>query len=248
MDRKIIEEIKKKREFSDLPDSIVLRFAEIAKGDVKESRAQLRKYFGVFLTNRVLKSKGDFDQILKAHISSKKRDYLEFYNSFTGERGFNSILDLGSGVNGFSYPYLTEVFGEVKYYAIEASGQLVRNMNDFFEKNHFDGQAIKGDLMDFDFVGETIGKIKDKKLVFLFQVVDALENLEKNSSKKFLEYLLKYLDKKDLVVLTVPTESIGGRKRFFVLRKWLLDFLNERFSVEKDFDAFGERIIVFRKK
>jgi hypothetical protein len=247
MDKKIIEEIKKKREFSELPDSIVERFAEISGGGVKESRALLRKYFGVFLTNRVLKSKGDFDEILKAHISSKKRNYEEFYKSFTDERGFESVVDFGSGVNGYSYPYLREIFGDVNYYAVEASGQLVTNMNKFFDDNHFSGRAIRGDLMDFEFVGSVLSKAKGKKIVFLFQVVDALETLEKNSSKRLLEYLKGHLSKEDLVVLTVPTESIGGRKKFFVQRKWLLDFLSESFSVEKDFEEFGERIICFRK-
>jgi len=43
--------------------------------------------------------------------------------------------------------------------------------------------------------------------------------------------------------LSLPTESLGGRKKFAVRRKWLVDFLEENFVIEKDFVMNGERII-----
>ena len=55
----LIDEVKKKKEFSGLPDSIVERALSESGEDIKESRKLLRKYFGVFLTNRVLKKKGN---------------------------------------------------------------------------------------------------------------------------------------------------------------------------------------------
>ena len=55
----LIREVKKKKEFSGLPDSVVKRALAESGDDVKEARSLLRKYFGVFLTNRVLKGKGD---------------------------------------------------------------------------------------------------------------------------------------------------------------------------------------------
>ena len=92
-----IEKIKQKKEFSGLPDSIVERAAKMAKGDVKESRALLRKYFGVFLTNRVLKGKGSVDEILSTHMSSKKRNYEKFYSEIfegvSATRGIPSELE-----------------------------------------------------------------------------------------------------------------------------------------------------------
>jgi hypothetical protein len=244
----IVKEIKKKREFSELPDEIVTRFAEIAKGDVKTARALLRKYFGVFLTNKVVRAKGAYGDILAAHISSKKRTYDSFYELFTEERDFSSIIDLGSGVNGFSYPYLSKIFGKIPYFAIEASGQIVRNTNSFFEKNGFPGEVFSGDLMDVHLVGSVFAKAPGKRLIFLFQVVDALENLERNSSKKFLEYLASRMNSADLLILSLPVESLGGKKKFFVNRKWLLDFLEGFFTTERDFEEFGERFLVLRKK
>jgi len=242
----VIEEIKAKREFSKLPDSIVERAAEIFKGDVKESRALLRKYFGVFLSNKVLKGKGD---LLRMHMSSKKRNYEKFYKEiFFGVGNFSSIIDLGAGANGYSYTYLREVFGDINYLAVEASGQLVDNMNRFFDMNHFSGRAVQGDLMDLKFVSSVLKKFSGKKIIFMFQVIDALENLEKDFSKKFLLNLSKQLTEEDLIVLTFPMESLGGRKKFAVQRKWLVDFLEENFLIMKDFKMFGERILVVKDK
>jgi len=242
MNKELISEIKKKREFSGLPDSIVERAAEMAKGDVKESRALLRKYFGVFLTNKVLKGKGD---LLKAHMSSRKREYGKFYEDiFSGVDGVGSVVDLGAGLNGFSYEYLKSVIGDVDYLAVEAAGQEVEHMNKYFEENGFSAKAIIGDLFEVENVLKILRKQKKPRVVFLFQVVDALENLERDFSKKFIMEIGEECEK---IVISLPTESLGGRKKFAVQRKWIMDFLEENFIIEKDFSRNGERIIVLRK-
>ena len=63
------EKVKQKREFSQLPDSIIERALKKSDGDVKEARSILRKYFGVFLTNKVLKMSGE--ELLKIHFSKR---------------------------------------------------------------------------------------------------------------------------------------------------------------------------------
>lgn len=249
----VIGEIKKKREFSGLPDSIVRRAAEIVKGtpnghdsgdpDVKESRALLRKYFGVFLTNRVLKGKGD---LLAAHISSKKRNYKGFYDEVFSDIGeVGSIIDLGSGVNGYSYPYLKKELGGVNYVAVEAAGQLVENMNNYFEEEGFSAKAICEDLFKIETVMKIIKEQKKPRVVFMFQVVDALENLEKNFSKKFILEISKECE---WIVLSLSTESLSGRKRFEVQRKWIIDFLKENFMIVRNFESKGELIIILKNK
>jgi hypothetical protein len=241
----LIEEVKKKREFSGLPDSIVERALDKNEKDVKKTRAFLRKYFGVFLTNRVLKGKRE--EVLGSHISSKKRNYDVFYREIFEMTGtdYDCVFDLGCGVNGFSYPILKEYLRKVSYLGVEASRQLVDNMNLFFRENKFDAKAICGDLMDLKFVGSIFERCNGKKMAFLFQLVDALENLEKNFSKKFILEVSKSCE---TVVLTLPIESLSGRTRFEVRRKWISDFLKDNFEVLKDFDLFGERIILLKTK
>ena len=85
---------------------------------------------------------------------------------------------------------------------------------------------------------------KKDRIVFLFQVVDALENLERDFSKKFISEISKECEK---IVLSLPVESLGGRKKFAVRRKWLMDFLVESFVIEKDVVMNGERILVVGK-
>jgi len=242
----VINKIKQKREFSELPDSVVKRVMEITKDDVKESRALLRKYFGVFLTNKILKGKCLTEKMLKMHLSSKKRNYEKFYREvFCGMKDVGSVIDLGCGVNGFSYCFLRDVVGDINYLGVEASGQLVKHMNNYFKTEDFSAKSIVGDLFDIKSILEILKKKKKKRIVFLFQVVDALENLERDFSKTFI---MKISEECEKIVLSLPMESLGGRKKFTAQRKWIIDFLEENFIIEKDFIANGERTICFYKK
>ena len=122
-----VNEVRKKKEFSELPNSIIKRALRESDNDVKETRKLLRKYFGVFLTNKVLKRRGD---LLKHHASSKKRNYEKFYiEIFRDIKNVDTVVDLGCGANGFSYEYLP---GDVIYIGVEAAGQLVDYMNAYF--------------------------------------------------------------------------------------------------------------------
>lgn len=250
----LIEEVKKKKEFSGLPNSVVKRALKESGNDIKEARKLLRKYFGVFLTNRVLRFTRSqvagcrSQDMLGLHISSKKRDYQKFYEEIferirnqESEIRVGSVVDLGCGANGFSYEYLP---GAPEYIGIEAAGQLVDQMNVYFRENDFNARAVCGDLFDLDLVVGALKKAKKDRVVFLFQVVDALESVEKNFSLKLIDEIMK---ESEVLVISVPLVSLGGRKKFAVKRKWLMDYLEENFKVDKDFEMFGERILVIRK-
>ena len=243
----LVEEVKKKKEFSGLPDSVVERALKESDDDVKESRKLLRKYFGVFLTNRVLKGKGD---ALSVHVSSKKRDYVEFYSKIFSPRDdsgepdgideVGSVVDLGCGVNGFSYEYLPS---EAEYVGVEAASQLVDQMNEFFDENSFNAKAVCLDLFEVDKVLDILKVQRKPRVVFLFQVIDALENMKRNFSKDFISAVMKECE---VLVISLPLVSLGGGKKFAVKRKWLMDFLEAEFVVEKDFEMFGERVLIVK--
>jgi hypothetical protein len=244
-----IEEVKRKKEFSKLLDSIVKKALEICKGDVKETRAFLRKYFGVFLTNRVLKGKISPKEILLAHKSSQKRDYKIFYNKLHEVIGeVKSIIDLGAGVNGYSYNDLKEVFGQVYYLAIEGTGQLVDNLNSHFKDRGIEGaHALQEDLFNVEKITKLLKQLKEEspRVVFLFQVIDALEGLENNYSKKLLLELIKECE---FIAISLPLESLGAKKKFMVNRKWLTDFLSQNFKIVADYSIFGEGVLIIRAK
>ena len=241
----LVEEVKKKKEFGELPDSIVEKALK-KNDDVKSCRALLRKYFGVFLTNKVRGGKLSDEEMLSSHISSSKRNYEDFYEKiFEGIKGIHSVIDLGCGANGFSYKFLKHEIGSVDYIGVEAAGQLVNHMNKYFEEKLYLARAVHEDLFEADKILGILKKQNKSRAVFLFQVVDALENLEKDFSKKFIEKISKECE---LLILTLPVFSLGGKIRFAVKRKWLVDFLEEIFVIEKDFEMDGERIFVLTKR
>ncbi len=103
------------------------------------------------------------------------------------------------------------------------------------------------DLFDLDAIRKLIISCKSPRVVFLFQVVDALENLERNFSKKLVENIFELFSGEDSLVVSLPVESLSGKTRFKVQRNWFVDFLNERFCIINDFVLNGERIIIVRK-
>jgi len=241
--KKELEKVREKKQFSQLPDCVVERAFLISK-DVKKTRALLRKYFGVFLTNKIIKGKFKGEEILKTHLSTRKRNYKKLYSEIFNDGNFKSVVDLGCGVNGFSYKFMPK---KIKYFGIEAVGQLVELTNNYFGENVFENAKVfHGDLFNLNFVKKILKKSQKPRVVFLFQLVDALEIFEKNFSKKFLIEIAKNCDKKDKIVVSYSLKSLSGKKRFKAKRKWLLDFLNQNFVVERDFADFGERFVVLK--
>jgi len=78
----------------------------------------------------------------------------------------------------------------------------------------------------------------------LFKVIDSLEVIERNYSKKLLEEIVPLVDK---VVLSFATRSLGKRSKFNVQRSWIKKFINENFELLEDFEIGGERYFSFRK-
>ena len=112
-------------------------------------------------------------------------------------------------------------------------------------ENNFEGNAICEDLFDMKNILIKMKLMKKPRVVFMFQLIDALESLKKNFSK---EFILKISSECEFIVLTFSLESLSGRKRFSSERKWLIDFLSDEFDILKDFKMFGERVLIFRKK
>lgn len=247
----LISEVKKKREMSGLPDSLVEKVLDDLeeglddKTKVKETRAKLRKYFGVFLTNKIIKPKnlGDYKMILKSHKSSAKRDYNDFYDKLFDVKKFETVVDLGCGVNGFSYPYLLEENKNIQYVGVEASKVLVDNMNKFFKEEKYDAKAIWLNLLEIEKVKEILGSVKERKCIFCFQVIDALEKMKENYGSYFLEEILKMISKDDLLIVSFPLSNLSGRRELAVKRNWLIKFLEEKANV-KEISLFEEKFLI----
>ena len=117
-------------------------------------------------------------------------------------------------------------------------------MNNYFQKNKFNANAIHRDLFDIHSVVNLVSKTSGKKIVFMFNIIDALEFFEKDYTKKLISEVSKNCEK---IVLSWPTQSLSGRTKFLASRNWILEFIHEKFNVLDDFEMNGERFIIFRK-
>ncbi|MEN7982417.1 MAG: hypothetical protein ABFQ65_03135 [Nanoarchaeota archaeon] len=255
----LIEKIMQKKEFSQLPKKDVELVLEkfdnnkyLDEEKIKLSRDLLRKMYTAFVSPKLLNIKDkDEEWFLKKHISTKERFgfYSELYKrllkNFEGEI---TVFDLGAGVNGFSYNYFKR---DVNYVGVEAVGQLVDLTNLYFNtlkstsKNKINAKAIHESLFELEKIKKIIKKERGKKIIFLFKTLDSLEMLERDYSKKLLKEIVPLAEK---VVISFATRSLIVRKKFNAKRRWLTNFIEEKFNILDNFELGSEHYIVFCKK
>ena len=254
--KEIIQKITSKKEFSQLLEKDVeLAFEKFDKKNycdeekIKLTRDLLRRIFSSFVSQKILCLKDKpAEWVLKKHLSTKERlpYYSEIYDKiFKDFENKMTILDLGAGVNGFSYSYFKKKGIDVNYIGIEAVGQLVNLMNFYFKKNKFRAKAIHLSLFELEEIKKTIKKQKGKKIVFLFKTIDSLEMLEKDYSKKLLLEITPLIDR---IVVSFATRSFVRRKRFKARRNWIINFINNNFRTIDDFELGEERYLIFQKR
>jgi len=245
-----------KKEFSELPKKDV----ELAlkKFDKKHyldeekinlTRNLLLQIFSAFMSRKLFSWKErEPSWILRKHLSTRERIpyYEEIYGRILdGMVKEVSVVDLGAGVNGFSYNYFEKAGFNVYYLAIEAIGQLVGLMNKYFRKNKINGRAIHSSLFELNKVKREIKKIKEPRIIFLFKTIDSLELMERNYSKKLISEIS---DLAERIVISFPTESMIKREKIWVKRTWILRFIEKHFKIRDHFQLGAERYIVFSKK
>ena len=258
MDREIYEQIVKKKEFSQLPlKDVEVAYSQFERREtsdeekVKLTRDLLRKIFSSFgsekLLNKKILNKKTAEEILKKHASTRERFeyYREIYKRiFYGMSKRISMIDLGAGVNGFSYSYFKKLGLDVNYIGVEAIGQLVELMNHYFKEKKLNGRAEHLSLFELDKIKKIVEKMEKPRIIFLFKTIDSLEMLERDYSKKLI---LELIGKCDKFVVSFATRSMISRKKFKVKRYWFENFVKENFNVLDDFELGGERYIIFKK-
>jgi len=254
MEQSTYEKIVSKKEFSNLPKEDIEKIYSLyekrqtsEEEKIKLTRDMLRKVYSAFSSSKVLNSnilnKKSAEEILKKHISTRERFeiYEELYFKLIKEDC--TILDLGAGINGLSYNYFPK---KVNYIGVEAVGQMVELMNEYFKKEKISSAfAIKDSLFNYENMSNLIKKEKGKKIIFLFKALDSLEMVERNSSKELLEKIVPLADE---VVVSFATKSLISRKPFRVKRYWFENFLKDKnWKILEDFELGSERYIRFRK-
>jgi hypothetical protein len=262
MNKTILERIREKREFSQLPEKdIELAYEQFARRQASKeekinlTKELLRKIFSAFISKKILSLKNkDEEWILRKHISTRERlsYYEEIYKRILEDYKEASIIDLGAGINGFSYNKMIRAISRrhhsdhppLSYVTIESVGQLVELMNFYFKQNKINGKAIHLSLFEKEKVKDIIKKSKKPRIILLFKVIDALESLKENYSKELISEIIPLADK---IVVSFATKSLGSREKFKAKRNWIVDYIKKQYTILDDFELGGEKYIVFSK-
>src|SRR3989304_9197909 len=254
MNQELYEKITQKKEFSQLPrkdvELAMEKFGRKNLNDwqmIKLTRQFLRKIYSSFSSRKVFSSKGkSADWYLMKHKSSKERFpyYKEVYEKCFQNFKKASVIDLGAGINGLSFTkeFLPKQI-KIKYIGIEAIGQFVDLMNEFFKKEKINAEAIHLSLFELEKIKEVIKKQEEPRIILMFKVIDSLEVVKRDYSKELLKEIGKISDK---IIVSFATRSLGSGKKFSAKRSWLIKFIEENFEILDNFEFGGEKYLVFR--
>ncbi len=196
--------------------------SSLYKKTIKEVRAELRRIFGLFRTEKLPSadfSKEGILRLLSNHASTKERlpYYRKLYQEIFKITGRpKSISDLACGLNPLSIEFMG--LDKLKYYAYDLSEQEKKILNDYFkilnQKNSkFTGKA---EISDLRYI-EKIKKLPKADVAFLFKVVDLLDskNNHRNSEAIMVATPAKFL------VVSFPTKTMSGKQMTAPERKWM---------------------------
>jgi len=251
--KSLINKIKSKK-YSSLSDEIIeqeinnfLRKNQKAKDKdiIKGVKARLHKIHGSFQVKKKKKRDSLLDdlkkdpnsidihrKILETNLSTKERMKAYqtlYYRIFQITKQPNSILDIGSGINPISYPYLE---CKPKYTAIEIDQEDVDFLNKYFKIKNIKGKAILKAVNK-----NNIKDLPKADVTFLFKVIDPLEA---KKGHKFSEQLIKEIKSK-YIVASFSTKTVSNKMMKYPRRKWfeiMLRRIRYKFRIVKTQNEF----------
>lgn len=227
---------------------------------IKNVRAQLRRVYGLFrddsgtrkkLVQDLLKSQKQkqisiINEILSTHTSTQERlpMYEGLYSrifKITGQP--KVILDLGCGINPFSFSYMK--LQKCTYYAYDVNEEEIQSLNIYFrllhqENIHFQGRA---ELLDIRSEAVLAKDLPVAEVCFLFKMTEVMDR-GKGHTKT--EAVLKKIPAKQIVV-SFATKTMSGKKMTAPRRKWM-EWLCKRLGYEYTLLEFPNEIFYVVKK
>jgi len=163
----------------------------------------------------------------KERIDSYKRLYSQIFDITSKPK---SILDLGSGLNPLSFPYMG--LKEVKYLATEINQSDVKFLNDYFTIMKNQGLNGKAELLDLTEPSslETLQNLSQVDVCFMFKLLESLEETKKRKFKLIERILLSL--KSEWIIVSFATKTVAQKNIKFKQTKWfdsMLQRLNKEF-------------------
>jgi len=263
----ILKEIKQSKKYKTLSEEVINeeiqkylkrnpnheRYKD--KKILKDIKTELHKIYGSFQTNSRGKREKYLEElkispdnielakkILLTNSSTKERleNYEEIYKKvfeITGKP--TSILDLGCGLNPFSF--LMMKLDKLDYYAYDIDNADISLLNDYFFniKEKITGKAETINLATMD--ESEIKNLPRVDVCFMFKLVDVLDRKDHKQSEKIISNL-----NSNWIVVSFSKRTLTGQMMNFPYRGWIermlervglefkiLDFENEVFYVVK---------------
>ncbi len=209
---------------------------------VKGVREQLRRVTGLFSKKQKISISTTPLEFLSLHASTRER--LSFYRQlyqqlFTITGKPESILDLGCGLNPFSFPFMK--LSKVQYFAFDVHEEEIKQVESYFHTVHQQHHAVTGkarilNLLDI----AALGSLPPADLCFMFKITDVLD---RGKGHKVTEKVIQAIPANNIVV-SFSTKTMSGKKMTAPRRRWMewlcqrlgypyeiLEFENETFYV-----------------
>lgn len=179
-------------------------------------------------------------KILSTNISAKERRglYPSIYREIFAITGSpKSILDIGSGINPVSFPFMG--LSGIKYTALELSEKDCDFLVQYFTlmERFVDAKAEPVDLVEIKKNPDLLKRFK-ADIAFIFKVI---EPLELNKSHKIGEQMIEAV-KANWIVVSFATKTISGKPMNHPRRGWfemMLKRLGHEYRIiEKENEIF----------
>lgn len=205
------------------------------KSILKDVRRTLHRLYGMFQLKDVSKRKEllqelkknissrkkslqTHDEILKTHSSTQERlkIYPELYKKiFRITKKPKKIIDVGSGLNPVSFPYMH--LDRVNYTALDISLNDIDFLKQYFKiMKSINGKARVVNLLNAE-KENVFRSMRKVDMAFLFKV---LEVIELNKKHKISENLIKTIPAR-WVVVSFPTMTLTKKLMNYLKRGWM---------------------------
>lgn len=166
-------------------------------------------------------------KILSTHTSTRERlqIYPILYKQLFAKTGMPKVLlDISCGLNPFSYPWIGS---KLVYNASEVTQEDCRMVMEYFKIAGIQGEVIQLDILNHS------ERLRDLHgdVCFLWKVLDTLEYLERNCSRRILPLL-----NVQCLVVSFSTKTLSGKHMKKTRRLWFEKICNDNnwiFSIKE---------------
>jgi 16S rRNA (guanine(1405)-N(7))-methyltransferase len=194
------------------------------KEAVKATKNKLHQVGGVYLSRKINYAAW-LDELTEAFQTKNKTKILKVcvriqnYHASTRERlpileqfyttiladlpPIHSVIDLACGLNPLAIPWMP-LAADLEYYAYDIYQDMVNFLNEFMQIARVNGQAEPRDV-----INECPARKAD--LALILKAIPCLEQIDKSAGVRLLE-----ATNADLLLVSFPAQSLGGRKKGMV--------------------------------